>query len=125
MPVFSDEILASKHILMKGLWKGGKITCDFGVGTKEPSTNERDMCRKTFFKDSEMYMTHMLFEHGILVPVCSTKQVKKLEWNCIKGFAQREEVQTKKKEAQKGLGEKRKRIRFYFRKFWESIDNEH
>ena len=119
----SPEVLAEKHYMMKNLWKSGKIICLLQPYSKQQSTPITMKCGKTFFKDSEHYQGHMLFDHGILVPVCSTKEVKKLEWNTINGFAKREQRLVEKAEMQKGLKSKRRVIRTTFRRFWDNIDN--
>lgn len=106
--VFTDAELAQKHITMKELWKGGKITCE---------------CGNVYFKNSEQYHGHMLFVHGFLVPQCSTKQVKQLQDNCIKGFAKRDEVRAEKKKRQEGLGDRRRQVKHYFRQFWENVNS--
>lgn len=120
---YTPEDAAKKHVVMVDLWKSGKVVCRYESQKNSIPDNKDHECGRMFFKDSYNYQEHLLFEHYILRSSCSTKQAKKLEWNCIQGFAKRPEVLKRKAEMRIGLKGKRHSILVTFRRFWENIDN--
>ena len=106
---WTPEERAKYHMDMKDMWKGGKIQCMY--------------CDKRFLSGSNNYREHLLFEHGKFMPGCSTRENRKLEWNTIRGFAQREKVLLKKQSLKRQSKQGKMVMMRSWRAFWKLIDN--
>jgi hypothetical protein len=72
---------------IREFYKGEKEKCEF--------------CDRMFMKHNHHYYEHLLFTHQKFLAPCQTRQSKKLEENCIKGFAMRKEIRQIKKNHRK------------------------